>query len=42
MLKYVDETLHSTEHLQYTVREIDEKDLEFERTAFKVEGVPIN
>ena len=31
MVEYLDETLRSTEHLQYIVKEIDEKDLKFER-----------
>ena len=40
MVEYLDETLHSTEHLQYIVKEIDEKDLEFERAAARLKVFP--
>ena len=39
-MKYLDETLHSTEHLQYIVTEIDEKDLDSERAAAKLKVFP--
>ena len=40
MVEYLDETLHSTEHLQYIVKEIDEKDLESERAAARLKVFP--
>ena len=40
MVEYLDETLHSTEHLQYIVKEIDGKDLECERAAARLKEFP--
>ena len=40
MVEYLDETLHSTEHLQYIVKETDEKYLESERAAARLKLFP--
>ena len=40
MVEYLPETLHRTEHLQYIVKEIDEKDLESERAAARLKVFP--
>ena len=39
-MKYLDGTLHSTEHLQYIVTEIDEKDLDSETAAARLKVFP--
>ena len=36
MVEYLDETVHSTEHLQYIVKEIYEKDLKSERATARL------
>ena len=41
MVEYLNETLHSTEHLQHILKETDEKDLESERTAGKLKVFPL-
>ena len=40
MAENIDETLHSAEHLQYIVKETDEKDLESEKTASRLKLFP--
>ena len=40
MVEYFNETLHSTEHLQYIVKELEEKDLKSARAAARLKVFP--
>ena len=40
MVENLDETLHSAEHLQYILKESDEKDLESEKAASRLKFFP--
>ena len=40
MVEYFGETLHSTEHLQYIVKELEEKDLKSARAAARLKVFP--